>query len=155
MTTANFEETPPPETPPRGVRRPADYYSLPSPERVLPLWLSLGCGGLALVALIVIFAGSLFISSSGFGEFIDFTLGMSLGEMRGMYAKDISDAQKKQLETEVETMREHLRTERVATTKLQPFLQALSRSTRDGSVTAKEVQEITAEAARVNKTVRK
>ena len=154
MTTANFEETPPPEVPPRGFRRPADYYSSPSPLSVLPQWVSLGCGGLGLLALIVIFALSFWISSSGFGQFLDMTLGASLGEMRGMYAKDISEADKTRLESEVETMRGHLRAERLATTRLQPFLQALSRSTRDGSVNAQEVKQITAEAAKLNKTVR-
>ncbi|HEY0139323.1 MAG TPA: hypothetical protein VGF48_00430 [Thermoanaerobaculia bacterium] len=152
MTTANFEETPPPELPPRGFRRPADYYSSASPQSVLPQWVSLGCGGLATLALIVIFAASFWISSSGFGQFIDMTLGMSLGEMRGMYAKDITESDKKELEAEVERMRGHLREERIATTKLQPFLQALSRSTRDGSVTAQEVEQITAEAAKINRT---
>lgn len=155
MTTANFEETPPPEPTPRGVRRPADYYSSPSPERVLPQWVTLGCGGLSVLALIVIFAAATWISSSGFGQFIDMSLGMTLADMRSRYAKDVSEADKKELETEVEAMRVSLRAEKIATTKLQPFLQELSRSTRDGKVTTDEVNRITAEAAKVNQTVKK
>lgn len=155
MTTANFGDQNPPAPPESTFRRPADYYSAPTPEAAFPQWLSLGCGALALVALIVVFAGGTWLASGGFADFMDLTLGMSLGEMRGMYARDLPAADKAALESTVQTMRNNLQQKRIAATGLQPFLQQLSASMTDRTVTADEVRGLTRTAARINAGARK
>ncbi|MEA2489224.1 MAG: hypothetical protein QOH21_1016 [Acidobacteriota bacterium] len=159
MTTANFGETTPPEPPPitpaPAFRRPADYYSAPTPEAAFPQWLSLGCGAAALVVLIIVFAAGGWLSSGGFGEVMDLTIGMSLGELRGMYAKDLQAVDKDALEKAVETMRKNVQEKRVDVASLRPFLQQLSASMRDGTASADEVRRLTATATRINAGARK
>lgn len=159
MTTANFEETPPPVDGPveplPGSRRPADYYSSASPDPAFPTWLSLGCGGLALLALVVIFAGGAWLSSGGFGQFMDMTLGISLGELRGMYDKSIPAKDKEELDAEVKLMREHLRAERIAPASLDPFLRAMRGAMADNKITLVETDHLTATAAKINAAAKK
>lgn len=150
MTTANFEETPPPAEPPRGFRRPADYYSSPTPDPAFPMWLSLGCGALSLVVLLVIFAGGAWLSSGGFSQFLDMTLGMTMGELRGMYEPTVAAKDKDELEAEVRAMREHLRADRVTGAAIQPFLQSLRGTMGDNKVTTLETDQLTAVAAKIN-----
>jgi hypothetical protein len=159
MTTANFGETtppePPPTVPPAGFRRPADYYSAPTPAAAFPQWLSLGCGGAALLVLIIVFAGGVWLSSGGIGEVLDLTVGMSLGELRAMYAKDLQAGEKATFEQTVETMRANVREKRVTPAGLQPFLQQLRATMQDGTASAEEVRRLTATAARINAGARK
>ena len=155
MTTANFEETPPPAEPPRGFRRPADYYSSPTPDPAFPTWLSLGCGALSVLVLLVIFAGGAWLSSGGFGQFLDMTLGITLGELRGMYEPTVARKDKDELEAEVRTLREHLRAKRVAAGAVQPLLQSLRGAMADSKVTTVETDQMTAVAAKINAATKK
>jgi hypothetical protein len=155
MTTANFEETPPPAEPPRGFRRPADYYSLPTPDPAFPTWLSLGCGALSLVVLLVIFAAGVWLSSGGLGQLIDMTLGMTLGELRGMYEPTVAAKDKDELEAEVRTLRENLRNERLAPASVDPLLRAMRGAMGDSKVTTLETDQMTATAAKINTSAKK
>jgi hypothetical protein len=155
MTTANFGETTPPAQPDSTFRRPADYYSAPTPHAAFPQWLSLGCGGVALLVLIAVFAGGSWLSSGGFADLMDFSIGMSLGELRGQFVKDLPPVDKAAFESTVETMRANVREKRVAATKLQPFLLQMSSAMADKKVTVDEVRNMTREAARINATARK
>jgi hypothetical protein len=159
MTTANFGETTPPAPPSAppapAFRRPADYYSAPTPEAAFPRWLSLGCGAAALVVLIVVFAGGAWLAGGGFGDVMDLTIGMSLGELRGMFAKDLQAVDKDAFEKAVATMRTNVTEKRVGAASLRPFLQQLSASMRDGTASADEVRRLTATATRINAGARK
>jgi len=153
MTTANFVETPPSEPQPQTSSRfrwPANYYSSPPGGRMLPAWVPLGCGGLALLILVIVFAGGAYLARGGFAQLLDLTFGMTMGEMRGMYQPDVSAAQEQDLEREIKTMRENLRTERLSVTKIQPLLQTMERSTSDEKLHANEVGQIIAAAQKVN-----
>jgi hypothetical protein len=125
---------------------PADYYSSASPQPILPSWVKFGCGGLALLALLVMFAGGAWLASGGMIDFMDLVLGMSLGEMRPMYQSDVTEADKNELEKEFETLRENVRNHSVAIQQLDPVLQAMRRATGDAKVTREEVREMTAAA---------
>src|SRR5688572_26282178 len=122
----------------RGFVWPADYYSSATPAPVLPRAVAYGCGAASLFVLLVIFAGGAFVSGSGLAGFMDMAIGMSLGEMRGMYAAEVTPARKTSLEAEIEKMREGLRNEKVSVVKLQPFLQNLQGAVADRKVTAQE-----------------
>lgn len=137
------------------VYRPADYYSSASPERVLPQWASYGCGAASVAVLLIVFAGGAFLSHGGFVQLMDLVFGMTLGEMRGMYAADVTAQQKQALETEIETLRTNLRQEKVSVQKLQPVLETIRKATSDKKLDAKETEWIEAVAKRVNGTVKK
>jgi hypothetical protein len=135
-------------TAPRRFTWPADYYSSPTVEPVVPAGVAYGCGGAALLVLIVVFVGGALVTSGGFAEFMDFTIGMSVGELRAQYGPDVPAARKASLDAEIDRMRENLRQEKVAMPALQPFLRELSAAISDKRVTA-------AEAARLEEAVRK
>ncbi|HYI09726.1 MAG TPA: hypothetical protein VEK57_11740 [Thermoanaerobaculia bacterium] len=134
----------------RGFRWPADYYSSPSPKAVLPQWLTYGCGAAGVFALLVIFVGGALLSRGGFTEFMDFAIGMSVGEMRGMYAPDVSAERKKSLDAEIARMRENYRQERVAMQALQPFLLSMQDAISDNRVTGAEAARLEAAARKIN-----
>jgi hypothetical protein len=126
---------------------PADYYAAPTPHTAVPRGLALGCGGASILVLLLVFVGGAFLSGGGFAQFLDLTLGMSVGEMRGMYAGDVSAARKKSLEGEIETMRTRLRDEKLSVPNVQPFLVSMRDAMSDKRVTE-------AEAAKVEQTAR-
>jgi hypothetical protein len=147
MTMSNFDETPAPQSVPPRSWRPSDYYSGPSPERAFPLWVTFGCGGVALLVMLVVFAGGAWMSGGGFNDVMDLSLGMTMGQIRGMYQPDVTDAQKKALDEEIKTVRKNLSSGKL---NLQPLLQTISKATGDEKVTKAEADEILAAARRAN-----
>jgi hypothetical protein len=81
---------------------------------------------------------------------IDFTVGMSLGELRSQIVADVPAGQKKAFEAEVERMRENLRNEKVSVTALQPFLEQMRSVSSDRKVTAGELTRLQASAQKIN-----
>jgi hypothetical protein len=133
-----------------GKRRfvwPADYYSGPSPVAVLPRGVTFGCGAASIAVLLLIFAGGAFMASGGMTTFMDFALGMSMGDVRGMFAADVTAAQKADLEAAIEQMRAGLRSGKVSVAQLQPVMETMRKGISDKKLTPAEVQALT-EAAR-------
>jgi hypothetical protein len=133
----------------RGFVWPADYYSAPTPAPVLPSGITYGCGAASLLLLVLIFAGGALVSGPGLSQFMDMALGMSLGEMRGMYAAEVTPARRKSLEAEIEKMREGLRAEKVSITQLQPFMLNLQSAISDRRVTAQEAAVLEESARKI------
>ena len=134
---------------------PADYYSGPVRAPILPKWAPFGCGGLAVVVLIIVFAGGAFLSSGGFVDLMDFVIGMTASEMKGQYAADVPAAQRKLLDDEVVLLRKNLREEKVSVVHLQPFLERLSQSSSDRKITVQEVGLLQDIARTINAKARK
>jgi len=130
--------------------RPSDYYSSASPQRVLPAWVSFGCGAASLLILIVVFAGGAFLAGGGLAQVMDWTFGATMGELRGMYTPEVSAAQKQSLDIEIETMRRNLREEKISVQSVNPVLQAIRRATGDQKVDAKELDSLIAATKKVN-----
>jgi hypothetical protein len=134
----------------RGFVWPADYYSSDSPRAVFPRGLVYGCGGAALLVLILLGVAGIFLSAGGFADLIDFTVGMSLGELRSQITKDVTAGQKTAFEAEVERMRENLRNEKVSVTALQPFLEQMRSVASDRKITPEELTRLQASAHKIN-----
>lgn len=145
MTDAQLPE-------PRRFVPPAEYYSAAAPKAVLPSWVAWGCGAASVVILLLVFGGGIFLSSGGFNSFMDLVLGMSLGEMKAIYEKDIPEARKTALDGEVERLRANLRAEKVSIAALQPFLEGIRAASADGKITAQEVETLRISAAKLNET---
>jgi hypothetical protein len=142
--------TEPESIPQRRFVWPADYYSAPTPRSVLPAGVTYGCGGASALVLLLIFVGGALLSSGGFASFMDLAIGTSIGEMRGLYTKEVTDARRKSLEAEIETMREHLRNERVSIVALQPFLETLRSAIYDRKVTEQEARTLEENVRKIN-----
>ena len=132
-----------------GKRRfvwPADYYSAPSPVAVLPRGVTFGCGAASVAVLLLVFAGGAFMASGGMVTFMDFALGMSMGDVRGMFAADVTPAQKTELEAAIEQMRAGLRSGKVSVAQLQPVMETMRKGISDKKLTPAEVHALTAAA---------
>jgi hypothetical protein len=126
---------------------PAEYYSGPSPAAVLPRGVTFGCGAASIAVLLLVFAGGVFMASGGLVDHMDITIGMSMGEERGMYTAEVTPAQKKDLEDAIEQLRAGLRERKVSIAQLQPVLETMRKGISDKKLTPAEVQAL-ATAAR-------
>lgn len=139
------------ENPPKSAFRwPADYYSSATPNPVLPQWAPFGCGAASLLVLILVFTGGALMSSGAFFDFMDFAIGMSVSEMKGQYAAEVTESQRKSLDAEIETMRKNLREQKVSMQNLQPFLQELRTVSSDRKVTSAEAATLEALVRKIN-----
>jgi hypothetical protein len=131
--------------PQRPFRFPADYYTAPLSEvtPIFPRWVPMGCGSASAVFLVLLFVAGAVFTGSYFGEFMDFIIGTSLGEVRSMYGPDVTMEQKERFETELETMRTALRGGNVPVQKLQPFMKSMQAAISDKRVTGQELDELT------------
>ena len=152
MPPGNFEDSaplPPAPTPAkRAFRVPSDYYTAPLSEvkPVFPRWVPYGCGSAALVFVLLLFAGGAILSGPALGQFMDFIMGVTLGELRPMIAADVPAPRKEQFEAEVNRMREGMRTGKVPVQRVQPFLQQMQKAVSDEKVTLQELDALTASA---------
>jgi len=149
MATGNFDE---PGIPPaqstasvRSFRLPADYYAAPLSEvkPVFPSWVPWGCGSLAAVVLLLMFAGGAFLSGPRLATLIDLMLSMTIGEMKAMYQPDVTTAQKDAFDAEMKRMRDGLRDGKVSVQKVQPFLQTMQKAIGDEKVSGPELEQLT------------
>ncbi len=131
---------------PRRFVWPADYYSGPTPVAVLPRGVTFGCAAASIVALILVFAGGAFMASGGLVKLMDLTFGMSMADVRGMYAADVTSAQKTELEDAIEQLRAGLRSGKVSVAQLQPVLETMRQGIGDKKLTPAEVRSIAAAA---------
>lgn len=162
MPSGNLDEpvtaTEPPHHPPRAFRLPADYYTAPVSDvrPLFPQWVPLGCGTAAAAILLILFVGGALLSGPRLAALMDLIVGTSLGEVKGMYAKDITPRQKTEFDAEVKTLRAGLRSDKVSVQNLQPFLKAMQAAIADRKVTAEELERLTKtahDAAAKGKTV--
>lgn len=126
-------------------RLPARYYSLASGARpgLLPRWAVLGCGGLAALFLVVIFAGRLLVTSSAFGEMFDLMLSMMQSESARYYASDVPKEARDAFDAELSALRREVKTGQVSPAKLDPLLQELRKASSDKLLRLEEVQHLT------------
>ena len=126
--------------------RPADYYSGPSPVAAIPRGVTFGCGAASIVALILLAGSGAWMASGGIVDFMDLVFGMSMGEVRGMYASTVTAQQKKELEEAVEVLRGSLRDGKVPVAALDPVLQTMRKGIADKKMDPAEVEALAAAA---------
>ncbi|MGZ5476837.1 MAG: hypothetical protein ACXW29_11615 [Thermoanaerobaculia bacterium] len=149
MPSGNLDEpvtaTPPPAAaPPSAFRFPCAYYSAPLSEvrPIFPKWVPAGCGIASAVIIVLLFAGGALLSGPALSQFMDFVLGLSLGEMRGMYTPEVTAQQKQHFDDEVIHLRDGLRNNTVPMSNVQPFLKTVQTAIADGKVTPEEVDRL-------------
>jgi len=152
MPSGNFDEpvtpAPPPALPHPQFLFPSDYYCAPLTD-VRPIFsrrVPIGCRSASAVILVLLLAGGAALTGPRLVRLMDFVLGMSLGETRGMFAPNVTPAQKMNFETEVKRMREALRRDQISTKTIQPFLKAMQSAIADKKVTPEELERLTRSA---------
>jgi len=133
-------------------RRPADYYSTPTGDAkpLFPRWVPYGCGAAAIVLLIAIFVSGVFAARGGMGQLFDFMFGSMQGEIDKMFTKDVTAAQKAAFDSEMKSMRDLVRQNRLPIDRLQPLLRTMREVTSDESVTPAEADQLTKEMHEIN-----
>ncbi len=135
------ESQPAPPTLP--FRVPADYYASPADARPLfPRWVPIGCGISAAVLIVILFIAGVLASHGGVGKGMDFLVGMLEDQMVTMYAADVPPASRKALQSEMDSLRANVRSERVPVAKLDPVMSALRDAIEDKKITNAEVEDL-------------
>jgi len=134
-------------------RWPSQYYSDPSPEVAFPRGVTYGCGAASVLVLVLIFAGGAFLSSGGLSQFMGFALGMTMGDVRGIYTKEVTAAEKQALDAAIEALRKNVQDGKVPVSQLQPVLEILRKTMSDGKMQPAEVRQVTAAARKANRPV--
>jgi hypothetical protein len=150
------ETIPPPETLPDrhpAFRLPADYYTAPADEvrPVFPRWMPLGCGGAALVFLVLLFIGGAWAGGGGFGSVLDWVLGKMEPELTSSYTPDVTPTQRTAFEREYAHLREGVRNNKVDLVKMQKVLQSISEASSDKKLTSDEVVKLTKQMSEASK----
>lgn len=149
-----IESVPPEPTPsPRGFRLPADYYAAPASEvrPIFPRWVPLGCGSAAAAFLVLAFIGGAVVGEVGVGSLMEMLLGSMADEIRPMVGKDVSLAQRTELENEMSRLRANVREERLTLTRLDPVVSAIREATADHAITPAEAAKLTATMRALNR----
>lgn len=145
MPTPNFDDPTPAEVSDAAkFQKPADYYSTPvTRPRAVPRGLVMGCGGAALLFMILMVAGGAWVSSGGFREAFDFVLSMTFSEAERYYSADVTPAQRTTLNGEFMRIRENVRSGKLPVTKLEPLLNEVRDTTDDKLLKPDEVERLT------------
>lgn len=148
--------TPPPEpgSAPgrRGVPLPAEYYAAPPGDRrpLFAPWATAGCGIVAVVLLIAVFAAGYFAAHGGAAQLMTFIIGNSRKEIAAMYASDVTASQKADFDRGMVTLQTNLGARRVGLEALQPVLRDMRDAMIDDKVTADEVKKLVTDLQTAN-----
>ena len=149
---APYETPSPPPT--RGLRLPAEYYSLP-PGDIKPLFprgLRIGCGVASAVFIVGLFAAGGWLSGGGAGRALAWMLGAIQADLGGMYDKEVTRSQQAALDAELLRLQGNVERGRLPITKVQTVLGILRSAISDRRLTRAEVDQITKTAHDANAT---
>lgn len=93
--------------------------------------------------LVLLFASGALLTGSRLAQFMDYVVGSSLGELKGMYAPDVTAIDKAHFDAEVKQLRERLRSGKVSMQNFQPFLKLMQTAVSDKKVNHEEVDRLT------------
>jgi hypothetical protein len=150
QTTSEASRGTPPPVPSQSFRWPAAYYSNPLGEvaPLFPKWVPIGCGSIAGVVLVLLFAGGAIAMNGGAagGGILDLVLGTVQDEVKPLETKDVSPAQRAAFEKAMSDLRARARSGNVELPKLQQMLEKLQAAVVDQKVTPQELDQLTATA---------
>lgn len=117
---------------------------------MFPRSVRIGCGSAAAVLLLVVFVGGALMARGGMGKIMDLVLGMMQNEIAPMYAKDVTPAQRQDLDRELTLLRQNLRAGRVPVSDLNPVMMSLRDAVGDDVLTPPEVDRLVSEIRKTN-----
>jgi hypothetical protein len=137
--------TPAPPEPEKKPRVPADYYNSPPGDLrpIVPRGMLRGCGWISGALLLIGFVGGFVIMEIGLAKPMAFVLNESAGEMQKMFAPDVTPAQKKTLNDELDRLAKNLESGTTPVGRLQPVLNGIRDAIADQKVTPAETESLT------------
>jgi len=139
-----------PEKP--ATRLPADYYSAPVSEkdRMLPRWVTIGCGTAALLILILLFGAGAFVNSGGGTSAIGWFFGRMQSEILAMCDRDVKPQQKTDFAAEMSALQVRVAKGKVKSDDLLEVFRIIRDDAGDEDVTSAELEELTNKLRAIN-----
>ena len=137
--------SPSPAEPPH-FTLPAEYYESPQTTRIVPRWVPFGCGGAALLFLVMIVGVAVLVSGGRGGRFLDSLFGSMQNEINGQFTKDVTADQRKAFNDAFGDVRAKVRVSKLNLEKMQPLLQTIRDVQDDNRITPAEAERLTAAA---------
>ena len=158
VQTENFEAPPTvPEPFREPIRRrfplPAEYYSTAPGDRrpLVPEWVPLGCGGVSVALLVVVFTAGYFAAHGGAVSLLQWLISQSRSDITRLFTKDVTAAQKQTFDAEMTKLEKNVTSKRVGIQSMQPFLRDMRDFMLDQKVTADETQKLITDLETVNR----
>jgi hypothetical protein len=139
-----------PEKP--ATRLPADYYSAPVSEsnRMLPRWVTIGCGTAALIIIVLLFAAGAFVNSGGGTRAFGWFFGRMQSEILAMCDRDVKPAQKTDFAAEMSALQQRVARGKVKSDDLLEVFRMIRDDAGDEDVTSAELDQLTAKLREIN-----
>ena len=147
QTTSDFTAPapPPPPAPRLPFRLPAEYYASPERHPVLPRAMPFGCGGAAILFLVV-----LFTAGANADKFMPELFGVLQTQLDTQFTKDVTPAQRAEFDREFDTFRARMEHGRANLAAARPFLEKMRDATIDERITPAEAKELTEALRKAN-----
>lgn len=124
--------------------RPADYYAAPRSTAKFPRWVPLTCGVVAILALVFMVAVGAFLRSGGLAKLVAISFGQLNAEASRMFDDDVDPAARQAFGSSLLALRDAIADGKIELSGALPVLQEMQRATRDGKLSAEEVDALTA-----------
>jgi hypothetical protein len=131
---------------------PAEYYSTPPGDRrpLVAPWAPMGCGIASIVLLLLVFGGGYLAAHGGAAKLMELLLARSRADIATMYSRDVTPAQRKQLDLEMSALQKNIAARRVKLEALQPILRDMRDAMLDNVVTSEETNRLIRDFAAAN-----
>jgi hypothetical protein len=161
VQTEKFDSLTPPPAPVsnpggRGFPLPAEYYSAPPGDRrpLFAPWAATGCGIAAVVLLIAVFTVGYVAAHGGATQLMTWFISSSRKDIAGMYAKDVTAAQKADFDREMTALQANFVAKRIRLEGLQPVLRDMRDAMLDDKVTPDEVKKLVTDLQTANRGIK-
>ena len=133
---------------------PAEYYAAPPGDRrpLFAPWATTGCGIAALALLVLAFTAGYFASHGGAAGLMGWVFSQTQTEIVPMYTKDVTAAQKSQLDWEIKSLQKNMAAKRVPLDRLQIILRDMRDAMLDQKVTSEETNRLIGDLRAANTT---
>lgn len=132
-------------------RLPADYYSSPpSQQRMVPRGLTFGCGAVALLILVLMFAGGAFVNGGGGTRLVRGFFTRIQTELLQQCGKDVKPQQKTAFAAEYSAMQDRITAGKVKSDDLLDVFKSIRDDSEDGVVTSAELEQLTGKIHAIN-----
>lgn len=134
----------PGEAPEEHSWRPADYYAAPRRAAMFPRWVPLTCGVAAVLALGAMVVVGAFLKSGGLAKLVAISFGQLNAEAARMFDDDVEASSREAFSRSLLAVRDGIADGRIELAGALPVLQQMQSATRDGKLSAAEVDDLTA-----------
>ncbi len=149
-----LEPPPAPAPNPLPFQRPADYYADPETRLrpLFPRWVSIGCGWISVIFVVLVFAAGAFAPRSG--VIVDWFFGKLQEDLTHSFSADVTTVQKQAFAAEMQTMRAAARNGKLKIESTQKFLKLATEVDGDDKIDHAEADKLIGAAREVNRALK-